>query len=523
MTEFKNSFISQWTKYLLISSVYGVAYFYFFQLSSNFELIPDTVSWYLPRGLGLLFFCSLAYRVWPLLYLAQLCAYVLLFDGGWLFGEQAIYHTSVIGSVCFFLLNPIMIMLPIYLFRQYFKFPYLASVNSTIWALMMFLALTIVWVVKWSIQKYLQGATYSLESLSNIAFSFVMGDLAGIIVVYPIGIFFVYLYKNRYTFDSQILTAFLVWGLFTTTLFAIGNDDLNYPFKVLSIIPAIYFSYRLGWQGAAISSFFVSLVAYAFTLSGQTVSYENLFYLVSLVMSCLFLGAAMSEQRALTTAINDSKEVLKVQLDRNRALSNHLVLVQEEERAKLSRDLHDDFGQKITDIKLKSVLGKTSTSNYLHYFDEIKETANELYQSIKSSIGQLRPSDLDSFGLIEALKSGDLAESVKTQNIKFDVQSNKDNISLTDEQSINIYRVCQEAINNSLKYAQASTIKISIQCDDVFSITISDNGIGFDAQNDNAGFGLISMRERALAIGANLEVTSSPQGTVVCLEYKNDK
>src|SRR5690606_9478495 len=128
----------------------------------------------------------------------------------------------------------------------------------------------------------------------------------------------------------------------------------------------------------------------------------------------------------------------------NRQLSSRLIQAQEQERCRLSRELHDDFGQRITEIKLKSSIGRRDNNKATLLFTEIIAKADELYQSLKSSLGTLRPAELDETGLIETLKQGDLAKLAKASGLTWSVQLIGSEPDLTHEQAIGLYRICQE-------------------------------------------------------------------------------
>jgi two-component system NarL family sensor kinase len=194
-------------------------------------------------------------------------------------------------------------------------------------------------------------------------------------------------------------------------------------------------------------------------------------------------------------------------------LSRHLMDNQENERRMLSRELHDNFSQRMALLTIKA----SSLSNTL-IVDSEKQSAHELHDEIQGLAKDmqalsrsLHPAILEDLGLLTALKS----ECRRLSTIKdIDIQTLFDPIpALNKELSLNLYRILQETLNNVAKHAQASAVFVSLQSsDNNLHFQIIDDGIGCDLNlnQNNGSIGLISIRERA-QLFKGTAVFSSPE------------
>jgi signal transduction histidine kinase len=132
----------------------------------------------------------------------------------------------------------------------------------------------------------------------------------------------------------------------------------------------------------------------------------------------------------------------------------------------------------------------------------------------------LRPPDLDDIGVVAAIER--YAAQVQRSGLNVRIDANEDPPALTPEVRLAIYRIVQEALHNALRHAAADEAVVSIETgSDFLRVTISDNGAGFNPEiaTRPTALGLLSMRERAAAIGATLAIRSRPgDGTIVLIE-----
>ncbi len=202
------------------------------------------------------------------------------------------------------------------------------------------------------------------------------------------------------------------------------------------------------------------------------------------------------------------------------ALSRRLVEVQEVERRDLSRELHDRIGQNLTAlyINLDILLGNIGVHGSAEIEGRLRDSLEILgatARMIDDITAELRPPMLDNIGLAAALRWHGARFASRT-GIAVTVDADEDFIPETAAmRDVALFRIAQEALNNAAKHAHARNIEITIrvkQGELIFQVR--DDGTGFDADADSGtriGLGMRTMRERAAAIGGQLEVTSSAE------------
>ena len=195
-----------------------------------------------------------------------------------------------------------------------------------------------------------------------------------------------------------------------------------------------------------------------------------------------------------------------------------IVEAQEEERGRIARELHDEFGQ-----HLASVLLGLRLVEQAGIADEARDAMSELVQTINAAISQLRtlaielrPTALDDFGLIAALER--LTESYSRRTglrVELVVDDLADRLPPLVETTV--YRVVQESLTNVAKHAAAESVIVRGEVrGSELVVTVADDGKGFDTNTQPGGFGLNSMRERSEMVAGTVRVTSSPgEGTTV--------
>lgn len=209
-----------------------------------------------------------------------------------------------------------------------------------------------------------------------------------------------------------------------------------------------------------------------------------------------------------------------------RVLAQRVVRSQEEERARLSRDLHDGISQWLVSIKLQiesgiAKLGAQSNNSDAARvsFDRAANQLNDVLGEVRRISHDLRPALLDDLGLAAALDhlTREFCENSGIAT-KFEVGGAIE--GLTDVANTVLFRIAQETLTNIKRHANASDVSVRLLGDKAsVSLVVSDNGIGFDvagiAQHPKRGIGLRNMHERVNAIGGKLELLSSAEGTQV--------
>jgi signal transduction histidine kinase len=225
----------------------------------------------------------------------------------------------------------------------------------------------------------------------------------------------------------------------------------------------------------------------------------------------------LSAEDTLGNALLHMRDKLQQSQEKEALLSRQrtaaLLEGEENERRRISRELHDGIGQLLTAIqfKINSIEGQEKERS------EIKSILDETIMEVRRISHNLMPSVLVDFGLEAALKSlcNRTAQSTGwTVNFVFD--AHPDAVQLSQELVIGLYRIAQEGINNAVKHAGATQLDIIVDCEpDQVQLRIRDNGIGFDweayQQSDmSEGNGIRNMRERTNLLGGNLLLTSRP-------------
>ena len=212
-------------------------------------------------------------------------------------------------------------------------------------------------------------------------------------------------------------------------------------------------------------------------------------------------------------------------------LTAELITVQETEKKMLAQELHDEIGQALTAMKinLSSIKSNLPTNHDVRAIKQIAET-NEILDNIISQIHNislnLRPELLDVLGLAATLKSyGN--QFAKRTGIRVHFKNNTQK-TLDNRKEINLYRIVQEAFNNTAKYAEAKNIILSLQDDENnFHLTIEDDGKGFNSNIAASlpGIGLIGMKERVSSMNGTIHIeSSSGKGTSIKIEVSlNDE
>ena len=214
-------------------------------------------------------------------------------------------------------------------------------------------------------------------------------------------------------------------------------------------------------------------------------------------------------------------------------LSEHLQNVREEERASLSRELHDELGQQLTAISLDLHWLKNrsvdSAQNVQLKINDALSIVQDAAAAVKRINTELRPAILDDLGLFAAVE-WQLRDFSQRNDIAVDFSCGCEHLLINPSRAIAIFRIVQESLNNIAKHAKASNVFLKgFEDGENLNIIISDDGLGFSENNinKNISFGLLGMKERANMLnGHALIVSTIGKGTRVeiCipLEHLNE-
>jgi two-component system sensor histidine kinase UhpB len=208
----------------------------------------------------------------------------------------------------------------------------------------------------------------------------------------------------------------------------------------------------------------------------------------------------------------------RLEAERRRAGSAALQ-AQEEERARVARDLHDEVNQSLTGLLLRLEAAREAAPPELEAeLAETKALANQAMRELLSLARQLRPTALDDLGL-KAAVAGQV-EQLARGEIEAEFNAKGAFSSLDDDAQLVVYRVAQEALSNAARHSGASNVAVKLRRADEggVELEVSDDGRGFAFDESEGGLGIGGMRERALLIGGELTIESRPgHGTTVRL------
>src|SRR3954469_9771111 len=230
-------------------------------------------------------------------------------------------------------------------------------------------------------------------------------------------------------------------------------------------------------------------------------------------------------QRAQVAA-NASREVERLTAGFNRMLARieeervaggrAVIRAQEEERARIAQDLHDEVNQALTAILLRLQAAALDVPPGLRSeLKEIQTLATQAMEELLMLARTLRPTALDDHGLVPALAS-QVANFGERTGIRSSFHRHGEAPELSDEEQLVLYRVAQESLSNVVQHSGASAVRVELSSVGRTVLRVRDDGCGFKPGGRNGRLGVSGMRERALLVGGRLNVFSAPgEGTTI--------
>jgi two-component system NarL family sensor kinase len=216
---------------------------------------------------------------------------------------------------------------------------------------------------------------------------------------------------------------------------------------------------------------------------------------------------------------------------RFRLISRGVLRVQEAERGRISRELHDGVGQSLTALKMQvEQLQQLAEGEALQgRLGDLRELADRCLQEVRQISHLIRPQILDEFGLVPTLRWLVHALSKRAGMTLEFVCEGEDTVPDPAAETL-VFRVAQEALTNVTKHAHAAKAEVRLRCEpERLQLEVRDEGRGFDAtaalarSDEEAGFGLRGMRDRVQLLGGRFEISSAPgAGTTIRLELPLD-
>jgi signal transduction histidine kinase len=202
-------------------------------------------------------------------------------------------------------------------------------------------------------------------------------------------------------------------------------------------------------------------------------------------------------------------------------LVERLLALQEDERSRLSRELHDHIGQTLTALKLNvAALGSGVVPPRQALVDDTLGILDDALEAVRTLSFDLRPAMLDELGLSNAVRAYAIRQA-ETAGLDLRLVVADARRAAASEMETACFRILQEAVTNAIRHAEAVSLSVELtEEDDALVLRVGDDGRGFDPAANGARLGLLIIRERAERVGASVEVASSPGlGTTVTARF----
>jgi two-component system sensor histidine kinase UhpB len=226
-----------------------------------------------------------------------------------------------------------------------------------------------------------------------------------------------------------------------------------------------------------------------------------------------------TELLGLQRGFNRMAGELAATTERNRLLGDQLLTLQEEERADIARDLHDDIGPHLfavnMDAEMIAQLGEAGRHDGVpEHVRSIQAAVKHMQRQVRDLLSRLRPARITELGLNAAILDLVRFWSARRPDIVFNLTLLDEEAELPEATKDVVYRVVQEAANNAVRHGSPKTVRIAlwIDADETLSISVADDGTGHDAATTLGGLGLVGMRERVVSVGGTLSFGPNQAG-----------
>lgn len=198
------------------------------------------------------------------------------------------------------------------------------------------------------------------------------------------------------------------------------------------------------------------------------------------------------------------------------------MIAQESERRRIKQELHDGLGQTLTSmlLGLRAIEETSSDPKVIEIIHQLRPIGASIHDDLRRIVSGLHPAILDQGGLVDAVSQ--LIDQLRlASKANFHLNSKGVEFKRFDRNyETLVYRIIQESLNNAVKHSEATEIHVELELEgqSALKIRVNDNGRGFAprvASGTQTSYGLIGLRERALAVGGHIEITSGKSGTTV--------
>lgn len=386
------------------------------------------------------------------------------------------------------------------------------------------LVATVVW---WPLDPYIYGA-FADAPVPNELFRLIIGAVCTAYLLIPRSPLFL-----RHVFWAVSISLGCIMAALSYTGGLLGGLEkpwfyLAYPALMVTIVFPLSLGRRvvatvlqgLGWMGGLLLFHPQNLASRYLPVTLSMLVLVSLggialgHYPFVLYRSNFLQSLALARDAAeLETKVAEKTQALRMLLAR-------LERAREEEREHISRDLHDELGQELT--ALRYALGLTLDrfrrepaaieKNLLGLEQLLQRTT----KTVRGLVAQLRPPMLEHLGL-KAAAQWLAKSSIERSGLACQITCTGDDSALEPELASTAFRILQESLTNVIRHAQASRVDVSLDITEQhLALRVCDDGVGFQPDSSTAGMGILGMRERALALGSQLTIRSTPgSGTEV--------
>jgi len=234
---------------------------------------------------------------------------------------------------------------------------------------------------------------------------------------------------------------------------------------------------------------------------------------------------AWAEFDQISKAFNLTAEALTRTRAENQTLTQRSLAIQEEERSHIAQEMHDEFGQSLSAIKVMAAsLRKSVAPDGIEVIRSISDQCDRLFRVIRTMVRRLRPLLLDELGLVPCLEDMFLGWRERNADRQLDFDCQIAGPEFTQTVKINLFRMVQECLTNIEKHSDARHIDIRLRSNTRnaapwVSLEIIDDGQGFDPTRPFTGIGLLGIKERTASLGGEFFLITAP-GEGVTIEVQ---
>jgi len=326
--------------------------------------------------------------------------------------------------------------------------------------------------------------------------------------------------QSRRIVQAEALLLLMLTIVVTAVVYGTSNASLNaITLLVYAPLPLLLWaSLRFGAAGLGASVSVMAVISFHY-IAGRPLPVSRDSMIEHVLFLQLLLGA-VTVPLILLNAVLAERQLTEQKL---RDSHNQLIHAQEEERARIARELHDDIGQRLALVTLNlrqlchAFGNQSQASAMIASIERIIPNVFAISEATRALSRGLHPVQLEHMGLVPALRSF-CNEIERTSSIKIRLDKENSVDYLEPELSLCLFRVAQEALHNVVKHSHASSSHVELMSRSGRVIMrISDNGVGFVPEREYAaGLGLVNMRERLRLLSGSIKIHSRPmKGTVV--------